>query len=194
MTDPPILNLGYRSTNYWVIGNTPARLLVDLGWPGTLGTLEANLSHKGVPIHELRYALATHYHVDHAGLAQELKNQGVTLLVMDFQLAAIPEMKKWMKPGDHYVDILPEGNLVITAAESRKLLREIGLSGEIVATPGHTDHCASLLLDNGAAFTGDLPPENLAFDNPTALASWKLLRDKGARIVYPGHGPVRPLL
>jgi glyoxylase-like metal-dependent hydrolase (beta-lactamase superfamily II) len=102
-------------------------------------------------------------------------------------------MKKWIKPGDRYVDILPEGNLVITAAESRRLLREIGLAGEILATPGHTDHCASLLLDNGAAFTGDLPPENLAFDNPTALASWKLLREKGARTVYPGHGPIRTL-
>jgi hypothetical protein len=61
------------------------------------------------------------------------------------------------------------------ASWSRRLLREICLSGEIVATSCHTEHCASLLLDNGAAFTGDLPPEKLAFDNPVALTGWKLL-------------------
>ena len=58
-------------------------------------------------------------------------------------------------------------------------------------TPGHSDHCVSLLLDNGAAFTGDLPPQAAAFDNPVALASWKFLGEHGATRVYPAHGPIR---
>ncbi|PZA06189.1 MULTISPECIES: MBL fold metallo-hydrolase [unclassified Meiothermus] len=191
--DQTIVNVGYRSTNYWVISAGPSRLLVDIGWPGTLGTMKANLRRMGIPLHEIRYALATHYHIDHTGLAEELKREGVPLLVLEVQLGAIPRMKTWTKPGDNYVDITERGNVLISCEQSRSLLGRIGIAGEILHTPGHTDHCVSLLLDDGSAFTGDLPPEAHAFDNPVALASWRLLREKGATRVYPGHGPVRPM-
>jgi len=78
-----ILNVGYRSTNYWIISSGSSRLLVDIGWPGTMGLMRANLERKDVPIEEIRYTLATHYHIDHAGLAQEFKQAGVPLLVLD---------------------------------------------------------------------------------------------------------------
>ncbi len=188
-----IVNVGYRSTNYWVISAGVSRLLVDIGWPGTLGTLKANLRRMDIPLHEIRYALATHFHIDHAGLAEELKREGIPLLVMDVQVDAIPMMKAWAKPGDHYVDISMDGNIILSFGESRYFLSQIGIAGEILHTPGHTDHCVSLLLDDGSAFTGDLPAEKLAFDNPTALASWEILRAKGASRVYPGHGTVRAI-
>ena len=188
-----IVNVGYRSTNYWVISAGAARVLVDIGWPGTLGTMKANLRRMGVPLREIRYALATHYHIDHAGLAEELKREGVPLLVMDLQLAAIPMMKTWTKPWDGYVEITMEGNVVISCAQSRQLLGEIGIAGEILPTPGHSDHCVSLLLDDGSVFTGDLPAEIYAFDNPVALATWQFLRARGATLVYPAHGPIRAL-
>lgn len=186
-----IVNVGYRSTNYWVISAGAARLLVDIGWPGTMGTLQANLKRMGIPLKEIRYALATHYHIDHAGLAQEMKLAGVPLLVLDVQVAAIPLMKTWTKPWDRYVDITLDGNVVIAFDQSRRLLAGMGIPGEIVHTPGHSDHCVSLLLDDGSVLTGDLPPEAYAYDNPVALASWQLLRARGATVVYPAHGPVR---
>ncbi len=185
-----IVNVGYRSTNYWVISAGTQRLLVDIGWPGTLGAMKANLKKMGIPLQEIRYAFATHYHMDHAGLGEELKREGVPLLVLDVQVDAIPVMKTWMKPEDHYVEITPEGNVVISCRESRALLHAMGIEGEILHTPGHSDHCVSLLLDDGRVFTGDLPLEPYAFDNPTALATWQMLRQKGARWVYPAHGPV----
>lgn len=196
MTQPTpttIVNVGYRSTNYWVVSAGTSRLLVDIGWPGTLGTMKANLKRMGVPLHEIRYAFATHYHIDHAGLAEELKREGVPLLVLDVQVDAIPLMKAWTKPEDHYVDITAAGNVVIAPEESRVLLADIGIAGEIVHTPGHSDHCVSLLLDDGSVFTGDLPPEPYAFDNPVALATWRRLRERGATRVYPAHGPIRAL-
>lgn len=192
-TPETIINVGYRSTNYWVVSAGSSRLMVDIGWPGSMGTMKANLKRMDVPLTELRYVLATHYHIDHAGLGEEMKREGVPLLVLDVQVDAIPVMKTWTKPEDHYVDITPKGNVVITFAESRQLLSDIGIAGEIVHTPGHSDHCVSLLLDQGAVFTGDLPPAQFAFDNPTALASWQKLRDLGATRVYPAHGPIRPL-
>jgi glyoxylase-like metal-dependent hydrolase (beta-lactamase superfamily II) len=188
-----IVNVGYRSTNYWVVGVERSRLLVDIGWPGTLGTMTANLKRMGVPLDEIRYALATHYHIDHAGIAEDLKREGVPLLVVDVQSEAIPRMKRWTKPADNYLEITPEGNRTISIDGSRRLLHEIGIPGEILHTPGHTDHCVTLLTDDGSAFTGDLPAEAYAFDNPVALESWRCLRERGAFRIYPAHGPVRSI-
>ncbi|MEZ4637126.1 MAG: MBL fold metallo-hydrolase [Caldilineaceae bacterium] len=53
---------------------------------------QANPRSAWIPPAQIRYGLATHYHIDHAGHAQELKQAGV-LLVIDLQQAAIPLMK-----------------------------------------------------------------------------------------------------
>jgi len=190
-----IVNVGYRSTNYWVVSAGRSRLLVDLGWPGTMGTMRAMLERMDVPLEEIRYGLATHYHIDHAGLAQEFKQSGVPLLVLEPQVPAIPHMKSWTKPRDRYVDITTHDNVTISFGESRAVLEQIGIAGEIVHTPGHSDDSVSLLLDDGSAFTGDLTHPALAGedDAPIVAASWRLLREGGATRVYPGHGPVRPM-
>lgn len=195
MPSVTIVNVGYRSTNYWVVSAARSRFLVDLGWPGTMGRMQASLKRMDVPLKEIRYALATHYHIDHAGLAQELKGAGVPLLVPDVQVHAIPRMKTWIKPQDHYVDISLHDNLTIALAESRALLKSIGIPGEILHTPGHSDDSVSLLLDDGSVFTGDLtPPALVSVEDPAVVsASWRLLRERGARRVYPGHGPIRQL-
>jgi len=191
-----IINVGYKSTNYWVVSAGASRLLVDLGWPGTMGRMLANLRRMDVPLNEIRYGLATHYHIDHAGLAQELKQAGVPLLVLDAQVSAIPIMKTWTKPQDKYVEITLHDNVVISFPESRSVLERIGILGEIVHTPGHSDDSVSLLLDDGSVFTGDLTRPALIGESDAAVAcaSWRLLRERGAVRVYPAHGPVRPMM
>lgn len=190
-----IVNVGYRSTNYWVVSAGTSRLLVDLGWPGTMGRLRATLKRMGVPLNELRYALATHYHIDHAGLGQELKLAGVPLLVLDVQVQAMALMKTWIRPQDQYVEITMDGNVVISSAESRAVLERIGIPGEILPTPGHSDDSVSLLLDDGSVFTGDLTQPKFIGEEDAAvvLASWRLLREHGATRIYPGHGPIRQI-
>ncbi len=190
-----IVNVGYRSTNYWVVSAGRSRLLVDIGYPGTMGTMLANLRRMDVPLEEIRYALATHYHLDHAGLAQNLKLAGVPLLVLEPQVAFISRMREAMKPADQYLEITTHDNVTIGCAESRALLLRIGIAGEIVHTPGHSDDSVSLLLDDGSVFTGDLTPPSLAWESQADVvnASWRLLRERGATRVYPAHGPVRTL-
>ena len=192
---PEIVNVGYRSTNYWVVSAGRNRILIDLGWPGTIGTLTATLQRMGVPLGELRYGVATHYHIDHAGAAEDLKRLGVALLVLEAQVDAIPLMKQHTKPQDRYTDITSAGNVVIAFDESRARLAALGIDGQIVPTPGHSGDSVSVVLDSGAAFTGDLTPMSMAEPaNADALsASWQRLRDAGATIVYPGHGAPRPL-
>ena len=190
-----VVNVGYRSTNYYVVSTGSSRLLVDLGWPGTFGTMRATLERKGIPLGEVRYGFATHYHMDHAGLAQELKMAGVPLLVADVQVSAIPLLRKWMKSADEFVDIALNDNVVVSSAESRRTLATIGIGGEFVHTPGHSDDSVSLLLDNGFAFTGDLTyPSMVGAEGAEVVErSWQSLRDRGATTVYPGHGPVRQM-
>ncbi len=192
-TATPVVNLGYRSTNYWLIGGGERRLLVDLGWPGSLGAMRAALARNGVPPEAVAFGLATHYHLDHAGLGEELKQFGMRLIVVEIQQAAIAAMRAHIKPQDHYLEISGEGNRVIPAAAGRAVLAEIGLAGEILPTPGHSDDSVSVLLDDGAVFTGDLPAEHMATEAelPQVAASWRLLRERGARRWYPAHGPVR---
>ena len=187
-----IVNVGYLSTNYWVVSVGKNRLLVDLGYPGTMGTLRARLKQMDIPFKEIRYALATHYHIDHAGLAQELKLAGIPLLVLETQVQAIPLMKQFTKPQDHYVDISLDGNVTISFPESRALLAQIGIPGEILSTPGHSDDSVSLLLDDGSVFTGDLTPLEYAWGEAGELvkASWQMLKEKGARQIFPAHGPI----
>ncbi len=68
------------------------------------------------------------------------------------------------------------------------------MGGKILPTPGHSDDSVSLLLDNGAVFTGDLThPAFVGPEDPAVVAaSWRLLRERSAKTVYAGHGPIRP--
>lgn len=194
-TRPTIVNVGYRSTNFWVVSAGTSRLLVDLGWPGMFGALEAELKRKDIRVGEIGHGLATHYHMDHAGAAQDLKNRGMRLIVTAEQVNAIPMMRQFMKPADNYTEISLNDNAVITCAESRAFLAKIGFDGEIVHTPGHSDDSVSLVLGTGEAFTGDLTYPGMATEESAELVarSWQRLRDHGAKMVYAGHGPVRPM-
>ena len=189
-----IVNVGYDSTNYYVIETDKAKLLIDIGWPGTLPKLLHALKRIGIPLSDITHLLVTHYHPDHAGLAQELKQKGIKLVVLENQVAAIPALKQYIKPEYDYVDIVLDDNIHVQTAKSRLFLRDLGIDGEIIVTPGHGDDSITLILDTGAAFTGDLPPASIAeYMSPLARQSWEQIRAHKVRVVYPGHGPVYEL-
>ena len=190
-----IVNVGYRSTNYWVISAGRSRILVDLGWPGTMARMCANLSRADIPLREIKYGLATHYHIDHAGLAQDLTNAGVPLLMIDVQVPFVQLMKRHIKPHDQFTEISMDGNVVMPVSASRALLHRVGIAGEVLHTPGHSEDSVSLVLDAGPVFTGDLTDPRMVGpeDADVVRSSWQLLKRRGATQVYAGHGPVRPL-
>ena len=183
-----IVNVGYDSTNYYVLADTHPRLLVDAGWPGTLAKFQHTCRRAGIDLAGLRHILVTHFHPDHAGLAHELIRAGSRLIVMESQVDFIGPFRHFMKPEHHYVDIDLAQCLTLAFSASRAFLATIGIQGEIIPTPGHSDDSVTLILDDGSAFTGDLPHPSMC--DEVGLQSWEHLRELGLSAVYPGHGPV----
>ncbi|MFD3166590.1 MBL fold metallo-hydrolase [Herpetosiphon sp. NSE202] len=190
-----ILNVGYDSTNYYLVGSTFGFLLIDAGWPGTWGKLMAVLKRNDVDLDQIHSMLITHYHPDHAGLVQELKAKGIELIVVAEQQPAIPLLKSLIKPEQNFQPITPDNTRVITTAESREWLASLAMAGEIIHTPGHSADSISLVLDQGIAFTGDLQPYAADDENQALVEqSFQALRERGVEWIYPGHGPMRPLI
>ncbi|MEZ0396253.1 MAG: MBL fold metallo-hydrolase [Anaerolineales bacterium] len=188
------LDLGFRSTHYYALDLNEGRLLVDCGWPGKMGEFLAVFRRKGVAPQSIRYVLATHFHMDHAGLVQEFKNLGATLLLMPSQIGYPEQLADFLRPKNSgFLEIQPEGNRLLEFPESRAFLAGLGLAGEILPTPAHSPDHVSLVLDNGWAFTGDLPPHTLIDPaQPELRASWERIFARRPTCLYPAHGnPVK---
>ena len=100
-----------------------------------------------------------------------------------------------MKPTRLYQDITLHDAIALRADDSRAFLDKLGIEGEIISTPGHSDDSITLILDSGAAFTGDLPMPLLASEDAldAVTRSWAAIQARRVQRIYPGHGPDRPL-
>ncbi len=186
-----VVNVGYLSANYYALDIQAGRLLIDCGWPGSLPRLSAELKRKSIPLNQIKYLLVTHLHPDHAGLAGELQNQGVRLILMDSQPAFIDAMEAlFRKKKMPFQPIQPTESLLVKFPDSRNFLLRLGLQGEILSTPGHSPDSISLILDEGDAFTGDLHPAHMVPEGQKAAAqkSWDAIRGHPITCIHPGHG------
>jgi endoribonuclease LACTB2 len=184
-----IINVGYDSTNYYLIEAKGGKLLIDCGWPGTLPKFMGVLKRKGILFKEIKHLLVTHFHPDHAGLTQELKKQGITFILLECQINFIAQLTELFKSKKYpYVEIEQSDSYLLKIEESRKFLGRIGLAGEIIHTPGHSDDSVSLILDEGYAFTGDLHPSFMNIDDEQTRASWDKIHQHKITQIFPGHG------
>ncbi|MBI1793843.1 MAG: MBL fold metallo-hydrolase [Chloroflexi bacterium] len=185
-----IINVGYHSTNYYALETNNGKLLVDCGWPGTFLQFAAELKRKGLALNEIKYILATHFHPDHAGLVQELKNLGTKLILMESQAGFIQPLNKFNKTRNvPFTEILEYDNTILKFEESRKFLASLGIDGEIISTPGHSDDSVTLILDEGFAFTGDLPPRFLVMEEDRVTkGGWDKIYQHPITRIFPAHG------
>ena len=185
-----ILNVGYDSTNYYLLDIKVGKLLVDCGWPGTLPKFLSVLKRKDASPDQIKYLLVTHFHPDHSGLTQELKNLGISLILMESQVGFINAMDEMYKSKNlPYFPITPEKNIQLKFTYSRAFLATLGLAGEIISTPGHSDDSVTLILDEGFAFTGDLPPRVIIpEENTISKQSWDRIYQHKITKIFPAHG------
>lgn len=182
----PIITLTINSTHFYLINCQDGKLLVDAGWG--LGQFTNQLKIYQVPVKSIRYVMFTHHHPDHASLVQNIKDlSGARLIIHEKQIPYLENLRGYFEKKGGYTPIRVEKTDLISP--SKEMLHSIGVPGEILETPGHSDDSISLLLDSGVAFIGDLTaPDMVSPENEHLIKeSWKKLLAHGARYFYHSH-------
>ena len=144
----------------------------------------------GITIDDISYVMATHYHPDHCGLIGELQELGIQLLIIDAQQNSVHFSDRIFSREKRldFTPILEAKAKVIRCRESRNFLKDLGIAGEIIPTPSHSEDSVSVILDSGDCIVGDLEPlEYLPAydDNPNLKSDWdKIMRFSPKRILY----------
>ena len=186
-----VTKLKYGNTNTFFI-HGEKNILIDTDYAGTLPMFYRAIKESGIGVKDINYILATHYHPDHIGLVSELMEQGVKLLLVESQNKSVhysdgifaKEPRLGFKPIDE-----AKAN-TISFAESRSFFKNLGIEGEIISTPSHSEDSISVVLDEGICIVGDLEPfEYLgAYDKNEALKSdWDRVLSHKPIIVYYAH-------
>jgi endoribonuclease LACTB2 len=186
-----LVTLTIRSTHYYLVDALQGKLMVDTGWAGTLPELKSRLRRVAIDLAQIRFVMITHCHPDHAGLAQEIKQAaGARLIIHEKQVPFLEELKAFYAGKGIYTPIRVEANDLVLQDSNREILNAIGIHGELVTTPGHSDDSVSLVLDSGMAFIGDLHPPDFVLDEAREATrkSWKKLLSLNVKMVYPAHG------
>ncbi len=166
-------------------------LLFDTGWAGTYRQFTRALGEIHVRAQEVDCLFVSHFHPDHMGIAQEIADLGISMVVMEQQ-------KGYIHSADHifardksvpFVPVREEEATLLSLGDSREYLARLGIKGEILYTPGHSDDSISLWLDEGIALVGDLNPlYELPLHQGTQIEkSWEMLLARRPRKIYYGH-------
>ena len=186
-----IYELHYASTNTYLIEGARGRLLFDTGWAGTFDTFCRAMGELRIPVQSIDTILISHYHPDHMGIAQEIADRGAVIAAADVQRSYIHAADDvFTKDAKVHFQPIDDAKIRwITPAESREFLAELGIDGEIIVTPGHSEDSISLALDDGSLFVGDLNPlyELELHEGTTIAESWSKLLARKPRTVYYGH-------
>jgi len=191
MNEADIIKINCKSTKYFFIKAANGLLGFDAGWPGTYREYKDCIKAKGYKINDIRWIIVSHFHMDHAGLAGMLADKGIQFIVYENQIEKIGEMETLIeKKSMNYHKIDMSKITSMEAHNSRAWLKSIGIAGEVLITNYHSLDSISLLLDDGTAFIGDLPPPDYLMDNDDeGKRNWRLLREKGALYIKPAHAP-----
>ena len=188
-----MIKLKYGNTNTFYLPGQRGGLLIDTDYAGTLSAFYKALKRIGIGIKDISYVLATHYHPDHMGLVGELMKQGVKLLLADTQIDLVHFSDRIFErdriPFEPVNEKLAE---VISCRESRSFLAKLGIHGEIIPTPSHSDDSISLVSDDGDCFVGDLEPFAYleAYEENTGLKSdWEHILAFNPKRIFYAHAP-----
>jgi len=194
-----VTKLKYGNTNTYFIRGAKGSILLDTDYAGTLQMFYKEIKKNNLSLKDITYILATHYHPDHMGLVAELVNLGVKFLVMDTQVPNLHFSDKIFSRDKvlRLVPSVPEDKAeVISCKESRAFLTALGIDGEIVSTPSHSEGSITLVLDGGDCFVGDLEPIEYmdGYGKNAALQSdWEKVMNFFPRVIHYGHAPEKKL-
>jgi glyoxylase-like metal-dependent hydrolase (beta-lactamase superfamily II) len=213
---PTLYRIRLRASNCYLLVDQGV-VLIDSGVRGEGSSILKAMASRGVRPQDLRLILLTHGHADHAGSASEiaaitgapiaLRTEDARWVSEGLQVPA-PPVTRWARTIARFLsaqfmsDLMPAPRFVpeVMMVAEELTLAAYGLAATVVHTPGHTAGSASVLLEDGRAFVGDLAmngfPSSLfrptmpivAQDLALLARSWTLIRERGATTIFPGHG------
>ena len=181
--------------------------LVDTGIPHSWRILLKYMRNLGDK--KLRLIYITHAHLDHYGNADKLrqitgapiaihKNDAISMQLGDTNLGKTKSLGKIIQASMPLVSAIfktspTDADILLDDGQS---LKEFGIDGSIIYTPGHTVGSSTLLLDSQIAFVGDLilgthkphPQNYFAEDWNMIPISIQKLKEIKPEWIYPGHG------
>jgi hydroxyacylglutathione hydrolase len=210
------IKLGLNSC-YLIRGNDV--VMIDGGMPNKLKTFKRELSRLNIRPEEIKLIVLTHSHFDHSGSAKEIRDlTGAKIVTHESERIylenggmIIPKgVNTWGKLTQPiFFPIFkrvafPKFKPDIFITDKSFQLTEYGIEGYIIHTPGHTSGSISVILDSGEAFVGCMAHNGFPFrirpglpiyaqDIEAIKKCWKLLIDRGVKMIYPGHGKPFPV-
>lgn len=192
--------------SYLLEGKT-GLILIETGPHSTLPQLTKAIAEQGFKIEDVKNVLLTHIHLDHAGAAWALAEQGAKIYLHPFGVRHMADPSKLMESAKRiYQDKMdelwgemhpiPEAQMI--TAEHEEKVEIDGLTFTAYHTPGHASHHIAWEIDK-VIFTGDvagvqigngpvvapLPPPDINIEQ--WKASIQLLRDLNPKAMYLTH-------
>lgn len=186
-----IIELKYGNTNTYLIKGKEKYILFDTDWAGTFERFCQAIKSIGIQIQDIEYLFLSHFHPDHMGIAGQLAELGIKIVVVDIQKDFVHFSDEIFakEKNKSFIPIDDAKVILISIDESRSFFEKLGIQGEIIETPGHSDDSISIWLDDGMLLVGDLNPlYELPLHEGTQIAdTWnKLLKMRPNKICY-GH-------
>ena len=189
-------------------------ILIDGGAPGKVKDFEKKLEKISINPEDIQLMVLTHGHWDHIASAKDIKEfTGAKIALHQNEKDWLeksfkplpPGVTKWGRIFGRILKLfmplihIPASNVDIVLGDDGLDLKEYGIPGRVIYTPGHSSGSVSVLLETGEVFAGDLAMNTFplrlspglpifAEDFLKVKESWKLLLDQGAKKIYPAHG------
>jgi len=187
----------YHNTNCYFIESTldNSLLAIDAGWPCALYEYQRALKTIGYSFKNIKWAIVTHFHMDHAGLIGEFIKEGITCYSFENQtLNDIDEMEKVILKNKEYsaYQKIDKNSIESTSInEFNNKNRILGIDVEAIITKGHSPDSLTFLTKEHEAIIGDLAPINQIMENDKeSLENWNIIKGKGAKTIYPSHASI----
>ncbi len=207
---------------YVVFGPPPQKtpVLIETGPASTLVHLKSGLAAIGLDLKDIRHALVTHIHLDHAGAAGHLAQNGTQIYVHEFGAKHLIDPSKLVDSATRiygkqmdrlWGSIIPVPERQITPVHHDDVIEIDGLRLTAIETPGHARHHHAFAIDEKTCFVGDaagisvpgvpeppigkflsVPTPPPEFDPPAWHASIDRLKSHNFSTIYLTHyGPCR---
>jgi len=228
-TSSQVIRLNLGISKVYLLKQKSGYLMIDTGYFYDYSKFQEGLRENHINGQEIQYLFLTHHHDDHAGFAQKMKaDYGVKLILhekaIEFLRKGESDTSGTIKPLNRrtamimntfmlfhkkfkFPSVKIDKSDIVVRGNNSTIMREIGINGDILYTPGHTPDSISLCMDNGDVFCGDVAMNFMKIagtqfrpiyvnDINDVYKSWKKILEKGAKTIYPTHGnsfPARKL-